>query len=276
MTRTIRPFKATCLKLGLLAALGLGALSGCGGMAMRSEAAPAAPDQPQAPAKLHRSLFSKDVSGSVSEDDLQKILESSFDLELPARVGVVALAEPFDGEAGGSVALQGTVAKILTKKLDGSEHVSFATDVSTELPNPSGLEGLRVIAARYRTRYLLIATVTREDVSHLNNWAWLYATGVGVLLAPGQTVATQGLVQASLFDVKNGTVLYTTVEPFETSSQTWLIGGGRQQAEDDGEAVAKATKRLAKKVLVQNNRLARWVERENRKEARHAELASAD
>jgi rhombotail lipoprotein len=227
--------------------------------------AAAAPNQSAAPAPqpvLERSLFGRDQTGAVSENDLQKILDARLDVALPARIGVVALDVAFDPEKRATVGLQSIVAKTMSKRLKGSHHFSAVTDVSTELPNQSGLEGLRTIAARYRTRYLLLTSAITEDTSHLNNWAWLYATGVGVLLAPGQTVATNGLLEASLFDVKTGTVLYTVREPFQSSSVTWLVGSGREHAEEDGKAISEAAERLAKKALTETEELSRWVKEE--------------
>ena len=244
-------------KLGLLACFG--SLVACGAAPKAALEAPAAPAAQAPRPVLERSLFSRDATGSVSEDDLQRVLAARVDVTLPARVGVVALGSPFDPEERAPVAEQAIVAKVLTRTLKGSPYVSAVTDVSTELPNPSGIEGLRAIAARYRTRYLMLVSTLTEDRSHLNNWAWLYATGLGVLLAPGQTVATEGLLEASLFDVKNGTLLYTVREPFQTSKVTWLIGSGRTQASEDGRAITRAAERLGKKVLGETDELARWV-----------------
>lgn len=111
-------------------------------------------------------------------------------------------------------------------------------------------------------RYLLLCSAHSEDKTHLNNWAWLYPTGLGVLLAPGVSVGTQGMLQASLFDVKSGTVLFTVSEPFETSSVTWLIGSGREHAATDGKAMGKAAERLARGVLGQTEYVAHWAEGE--------------
>lgn len=231
----------------------------------------------EAPAPLARSPFSRDINGSVSEDDLQKVLDARFDLTFPARVGVVTLDKAFDPAEPAGVARQAIVARTLTKNLEGSPHFSSVTDVSTELPNPSGLEGLRTIAARYRSRYLLLVSTVTEDRSHLNNWAWLYATGVGVFLAPGQTVATDGLLEASLLDVKSGTVLYTAREPYKTSSMTWLIGAGREHSQVDGKAIDRAAAKLAKKLLSKTDELARFVETDTKQRlARAAEAAGHD
>jgi rhombotail lipoprotein len=266
----------TRLSLRLLPLLGAAALaSGCAAGATRPSADDPTAAQTARPS-LERSLFSRDSRGSVTEEDLQRILAARVDLDLPARVGVVALENAFDPEQRASVAKQAIVAKTLTRALDGSPHFSALTDVSTELPSSAGLEGLRTIAARYRARYLLLVNTVVEDRSHLNNWAWLYATGVGLLLAPGQTVATEGLLEASLFDVKSGTVLYTVREPFQSRSVTWLIGGDREHGKIDGEAITQAAESLAKHVGAETEELARWAARERQAEAATVKVSAED
>ncbi len=124
------------LKLGLrtltTACLGALMLSGCG-MAAKGEVNSPAAGPANAKTSLTRSLFSRDVTGSVSEHDLQKILDSKFELDLPARVGIVALDHAFDPAEPAGVARPGIVAGSLTKNLRGSEHFASVTDVSTEL-----------------------------------------------------------------------------------------------------------------------------------------------
>jgi rhombotail lipoprotein len=219
---------------------------------------PSSTMQAPAPPVLDRSLFSKDVTGTVSEADLQRILDSHLDLSFPARVGVVVLAEPFRAEAGAPITEQGIIASEVSKAIRGSSRYSHVTNVSTDLPNPQGLEGLRTIAARYRIRYLLLCSAKIEDRSHLNNWAWLYPTVVGFFALPGVTVASDGMLQASLLDVRTGTVLFTASEPYQSSDVTWVIGSGRHHRQVDGQALQDASTRLARSVLTQTETLAEW------------------
>ena len=239
------------------------ASTGCAGSARMPESPSAPPSAAPAPA-LERSLFSRDLTGSVAEDDLQKILASQLDLAFPARVGVVTLGEAFRAEASAPVGQQAVLGPTMTRALEGSPHFSHVTDVSTGLANPHGVEGLRTIAARYRVRYLLLCNVVTEDTSHLNNWAWLYPTIVGFFVAPGVTVGSQGLLEASLMDVKSGTVLFTATEPFESSSAAWVIGSSRHHTKVDSKAVSEAASRLARSVLSQTNAVAAWADRETR------------
>jgi hypothetical protein len=147
-------------------------LAGCAAMDP-PRAAQVAAQEPAAPPVLTRSHFSKDPSGSITEDDLQRVLESPIDLQFPARVGVVPLAEAFDARAKPSIATRGTASHDLASSLTGQRDFSHVSDISTDLPNVGGLEGLRSIAARYRLRYLLLYSERFEDATHLNGWAWL-------------------------------------------------------------------------------------------------------
>jgi rhombotail lipoprotein len=229
-------------------------LTACGGARMEG-AAPTAPLSPPAANILTTSVFAKDSSGALTEGDLQKVLSSPIDLELPARVGVVPLDEPFDPRGPVSISMRTVAASDLASSLVGAPYFSQVSDISTDLPNVGGLEGLRVIAARYRVRYLLLLSTRFEDASHANGWAWLYPTVVGLFAAPGITVQSQGIAQADLLDVRTGTLLFTVVEPMSVSSQEWLFGSGRPHREEQQAAAAKAAKALARKVVAQTNAL---------------------
>jgi rhombotail lipoprotein len=241
-----------------LAGLLLLTTTGCG-TALRGPAADAA--APATVPVLKRSLFAKDASGSISEDNLQTVLSSPIDLQFPARVGVVPLAQAFDSEGEVPLHTRNVAARHLAKKLVGSEHFSHVSDISTELPNVGGLEGLRAIAARYRLRYLLLYSERFEDATHLNGWAWLYPTLLGMFVAPGVTVESRGVAQVDLVDVRTGTVLYTVVEPMRVSSEQLMIGAARAHRERQGRQAERAAERLAKRVAKQTNALIAFAER---------------
>lgn len=214
-----------------------------------------------APAVLARSLYSKDSTGSLTEDDLQRVLEAPIDLAFPARVGVVPLAEPFDAKGPVSLTVRSAAAERLARTLVGSRYYSHVSDVATELPNGGGIEGLRVIAARYRLRYLVLYTERIEDDTHLNAWAWTYPTLVGMFITPGVTVASRGVVQADLLDVRTGTVLFSSVEPFAVSEQEWMVGAARAHKSEQAKAAAKAAERLGRRVVQQTEALVAFADR---------------
>lgn len=240
----------------LFAALPLLTLTaGCGAAAQSAPQAPMAAQAPAAPMVLDRSLFSKDASGSLNEDDLQHVLSTPIDLPFPARVGVVPVAEPFDAHGKVSIGLRNVASRDFAQALIGHTNFSHVSDISTDLPNTGGIEGLRVIAARYRLRYLLLYSERFEDSTHLNGWAWLYPTLLGMFVAPGVTVESQGLAQADLLDVRTGTILFSVVQPMNVHSKQLMIGAGRTHRELQGEAAADAARKLAKRVFEQTNAL---------------------
>jgi rhombotail lipoprotein len=246
------------MKVSLASTLPLLALcAGCGAgpnhapRAPEPSAAAAAP----APAVLQRSLFTKDAVGALTEADLQKVLEAPVDLQFPARVGVVPLAHPFDPAGPVDVATRSIASQKLASTLVGAPYFSHVSDVSTDLPNVGGIEGLRALAARYRLRYLLLYSETFEDQTHLNGWAWLYPTVLGMFVAPGVTVRSQGIAQADLLDVRTGTVLFSVVEPMVVSEVELMVGAGRSHRDLQASAAAAAAKALAKRVSLQTNAL---------------------
>jgi rhombotail lipoprotein len=232
--------------------LGCGAAPPSPGMAPEARIAVAAAPMP---APIASSMFSKDSSGSLSENDLQKILEAPLDLELPARVGVVPLAAPFEPQGKVTLAIRATASRDLARSLTGNQYFSHVSDVSTELPNSGGLEGLRIIAARYRMRYLLLYTERFQDDTHVNGWAWLYPTIIGMFAAPGVTVKSSGLLQADLFDVRTGTILFSAVQPVHVEEKEQMIGAARAHQEHQAKAASDAAKALAKLVSRQVNEL---------------------
>ncbi len=117
-----------------------------------------------------------------------------------------------------------------------------------------------MIAARYRVRYLVLYSQRFEDATHLNGWAWLYPTVVGMFVAPGVTVESHGIAQADMIDVRTGTILFSLVEPMHVSSHEQMIGAARAHAEAQGAAAALAAKSLAKRVIAQTNALVAFAE----------------
>lgn len=190
-------------------------------------------------------------AGSVGEADLQTSLGSSIDLQFPARLGIVPLAQPFDPKGKVSLHVRHVAATEVGLNLMGTKFYTQVSDVDTSLPNVGGIEGLRAIASRYRVRYLLLYSEHFEDTTHLNGWAWTYPTIVGMFVAPAVTVESSGVAQADLLDVRTGTILFSVAEPVSVSSMQWMIGAGRAHVKQQHEAAAKVAPRLAKRVLAQ-------------------------
>jgi len=236
-------------------------MAGCSASMPQTAAREAPAAAAPAPQVLDRSFFSKDSSGSMNESELQHVLSTPIDLQFPARVGVVPVAEPFEPHGKVSIGLRSTASRDFAQALIGHTNFSHVSDISTDLPNTGGLEGLRLIAARYRLRYLLLYSERFEDTTHLNGWAWLYPTVIGMFISPGVTVQSKGLAQADLLDVRTGTILFSVVQPMNVSSKQLMIGAGRSHRELQAEAAEDAAKKLAKRVFEQTNALVAFADR---------------
>jgi hypothetical protein len=204
------------------------ALTGCGAGRMHmasarmAEAAPA-----EAPVPLERSVFARDPEGALSEEALQQILAAPIELDLPARVGVLPVITASDWR-GPSPDYQKLPLGLsaFTRALRGSEAFSLITEM---LPIPSGalgMEALREIAARYRLRYVFLYREQLRHRSKLRGAALGYVTVLGALFIPGQRLEVDGVIEASLFDVKTGLLLFTVRRSVSghRGSNLWYTG----------------------------------------------------
>jgi hypothetical protein len=81
------------------------------------------------------------------------------------------------------------------------------------MPIPSGslgMEALREAAARYRLRYVVLYREVLATSHHANPWAVGYATVIGAAFLPGQSQEVYGYIEATMFDVKTGLLMFTT------------------------------------------------------------------
>ena len=211
-------------KLLVTAAL-LGSVA-CGGASRVSTSTAAVAPQADAPI-LDRSVFARDPKGQLSETSIQQILGSQLEIELPARIGVLPVMPADDWRGPGpSYKRAPSAVGELAKHIRSPELFTLVTEM---IPIPSGalgMEALREIAARYKLRYILLY---REDIrrrERLNAWAIGYATIVGALFLPGEDLKVDGYVEASLFDVKTGLLMFTKRRRVKASrrSNVWYQG----------------------------------------------------
>jgi len=176
---------------------------------------------PAAPPPLDRSVFARDPNGQLSEDALQKILGSPIELDLPSRVGVLPIITATDwrGPSPDYERVPPGVAPLVAR-LRKDAAFSLVTEM---MPIPSGalgMEALREVSARYRLRYVLLYREVIAKKAHHGAWAWMYATGVGALIAPGREHEVYGYIEATMFDVKTGLLMFTTRRAVMGSEQT--------------------------------------------------------
>jgi rhombotail lipoprotein len=199
-------------------------VAACGASQMKMASAPmaagAAPAMPQAPPPLDRSLFARDPNGSISEDALQKILAAPIELELPARVGVLPIMTATDWRGPGPDQRVPAGLDSLVKSLRKDPAFSLVTQTMVIPSGSLGMEALREIAARYRLRYLLLYREVLATDSQLNRWAWGYATIVGALFLPGKYQEVYGYTEVTMFDVKTGTLMFTTRRAIAASQRS--------------------------------------------------------
>lgn len=165
--------------------------------------------EPAAP--LQRSEFDKDPHGQLTEDQIQRILAAPIELVLPARVGVLPVLSANDWR--GPSPDFGRSATGVTPLVNGLRKTSSFSLVTQMMPIPSGalgMEALRETASRYRLRYLILYREVIAPHTRLNGWAFGYVTGLGALFLPGRSYVAQGYIEASMFDVKTGILLFTT------------------------------------------------------------------
>jgi len=215
-----------------------------------------APAAQPAPPPLDRSLFARDPNGALSEEALQKILASPIELALPARVGVLPISTAKDWRGPGPDDRVPAGVAPFVGRLRRDASFSLVTETMVIPSGALGMEALREIAARYRLRYLVLYREVLAKHSILNAWAWGFATGIGALFLPGQNQQVYGYIEASMFDVKTGLLMFTTRRAITASQSTnnWHQDEKIDQLASD--AVAKYSPDLAVDVLSDLRRFA--------------------
>jgi len=247
-----------------LAHLAAAALVACGAGRYQSARVAALPSSTATP--VDRSLFAKEPEGRLAEDDLQRLLASPIALDLPARVGVVPIVTATDWRGPSpewSHVPRG--ASAFAGALRGSPSFSLVTEV---LPIPSGalgMEALRETAARYALRYVLLYREELDRRSEANGIAAGYVTLLGALFLPGQTLAVDGFVEASLFDVKTGLLFFTVRRAVHGDRGSNLWYTDRKLEELAGSVATRAAPELAGDVRGDVGRFAEAVEVENKR-----------
>lgn len=246
-------------------------VTGCGASQMRMASAPMAASAPSvAPAPLDRSLFARDPNGQLSEDALQRILASPIELDLPSRVGVMPISTATDWRGPGpDHGVPAGLAQFVTR-LRKDPAFSLVTQTMVIPSGALGMEALREIAARYRLRYLILYREVLAKDTRLNPWAWGYATVIGALFLPGQHQEVYGYIEATMFDVKTGLLMFTTRRSIAASQTTNQWHKDVKLAQLAADATTKFAPSLGEDVLVDLRRFAAAAVAENEQRARAA------
>jgi hypothetical protein len=143
----------------------------------------------------------------------------------------------------------------LTDALEGSGLFELASELSTDWPTTSGTAGLRELAARYRTEYVLLYRHRFSDETYANGLAAGFITLIGAFFLPGTSIDSAGVLEATLFDVKTGTILFTIHERVRREAIAPPPGVETKIGHLHREMIAEAAKKLADQVLVRCQRL---------------------
>lgn len=196
--------------------------------------------------------FRRDVMGDLSEAQLKIILDAPVYLEAKARIGVVPVSNGYAADRDAPVAaVPGVVAQAL---VDGG-HFEVVSEVTTDWPTGGSIAGLRELAARYRVEYLLLYRHRFVERTWVNAWALSWVTFIGGFLAPQNTIEVAGVLEATLFDVKSGTLLFTTFERVAYKGEENVWQNARKRRDIKGRLVVGASMALADKVGDQVRRL---------------------
>jgi rhombotail lipoprotein len=210
-----------------------------------SMAAAAMPGAPPPP--LDRSVFSRDPNGSLSEDDLQRILESPIELDLPQRVGVLSVNSATDWHGPSPSGEVPSGVSAFASNLHG-DMFTLVTDVMNIPSGGLGMQALREVAARYRLRYLVLYRQDLHQEVRANGVALGYITVLGAFFLPGQTLAVDGYLEASLFDVKTGLLLFTVRRSVHAVKDANVWQNDRKLDELEALVAARFAPKLAEDV----------------------------
>lgn len=239
--------------------------AGCGAkMASRAMAPSAAMAADVAqPPPLDRSLFARDPNGQLAEDALQRILAAPIELDLPSRVGVLPIRTATDWRGPSPDERVPAGVPSFVDRLRRDAAFSLVTQTMVIPSGALGMEALREIAGRYRLRYLLLYREVLAKADRLDAWAIGYATLIGALFLPGKHQEVYGYIEASMFDVKTGLLMFTTRRAITASQRTneWHTSVKLDQLA--ARAVSKFSPELAADVLADLRRFAGAAEAEN-------------
>ena len=233
------------------ALLALSLVTACAAMPRHALVASFA-EKPAAPA-LDHDVFVRDTTGAISQADLDTILAAPVFLEDKARIGVVMVGDRYALESGVPTA---GVPGVLARTLQDSGLFEVTTEVSADWPTDGGIAGLREIAARYRAEYLLLYRHRFVSRTYANGWGWTFPTLIGLVVAPARTLETAGVLEATMFDVRTGTILFTVYERVHATEDATLWSPSRKLSDLQLRLLQKGAASLAEQVVQKTRVLA--------------------
>lgn len=208
--------------------------------------------QPEKKEGVDRNHFRRDKSGNLSEHELREMLDEPIHLETGSRVGIVPVRSNY--EVDSDLPLE-EVPRSIGTSLEESGYFDVATEVATDWPRDRSIAGLRELAARYRSRYLVLYRHRFETRSRVNGWGWTYPTVVGLFAVPGTTVDVAGVLEATFFDVQNGSILFTAYERVRRERKMNIWQNRHKRREMKSAMLEEASDELSETVTSKVRRL---------------------
>lgn len=245
------PLRISTIALLLIALLGIS--TGCSAKkAVRADLESYNVGAAQPASELDENHFKTDRTGNVSEDELRHILASPVFLAEDPRIGVIEVETAHD--ADDDVPLS-EVPRQLGDALEGTGFIEVATEIVSGWQTDTGIGGLRELAARYRADYMLLYRHRFVEHTRTNAWGVSWATFLGGFVTPHRSVEMDGVLEATLFDVKTGTILFTVHQRVhETESINIWHGKYKRRALKD-KMIEEATDKLTEKMTGKVRRL---------------------
>ncbi len=202
---------------------------------------------------LVKNHFKGDKTPIIEEVLLHRVFVAPAFLPERSRLGVVPVATGYGVDR--DLPLAGVPGE-LSAALEASGLFEGTTEISTDWPAGSGISGLRELAARYRCDFILLYRHRFVDRSWVNGWGALIPTLIGPLITPMHTLETAGVLEATLFDVRTGTLLFTVYERVHARVDENVYQNDRKRRELKEQLLAKAAGSLAERALGKSRRLA--------------------
>jgi len=151
---------------------------------------------------------------TLSERYVAQLLDGEVHAKLPTRLAVAKLRRDWYGQEVRLAAIDAEELEAWEKIVEGEKMIAGVQPVSSlavdlERRGPSGVDALRVAAARLKCELLLVYLQTDGRVDNFNDAAALYWTFVGLWLVPGNVIEHRTVMQALLVDTRTGAILGT-------------------------------------------------------------------
>ncbi len=144
----------------------------------------------------------------VTEEDIRRALAEGRDarsrgLTYPVRIVAIEIVP---GESSVEARPLGSADLEPLRKAMGDDRLvaGIETIPTLFLPVHADLATLRYQAARFGADVLLLVTRGTNQYDHVNGWAFLYPTVLGLFVAPGQTLEVWTAAEAALVHVADG------------------------------------------------------------------------